>query len=386
MSSSAPVAMPLPSLFRRLSFLTLGMTQFTRSGFLAAQKSFLPSDDFLTSQPSLDLMGRTILVTGGNSGIGLETARALLNRGAEVHVICRDQLKGEVVRSRLLQEAQDVWNKYKEKENSLTPRCFFHYLDLSNISSIKSFASAWLQSCLPLSGLIANAGAMKTQRQTTQEGLEENFALNVLGTYVLCERFIPILRSSLSVSSSLPPFRPKLLVVSSHGMLTQDLFIKDLQSETGTFDGTYVYAQNKRAQVALVEKWAREEKQAGGEFNSILFASCAPGWASTPGLENSMPDFHKKLEGKLRSSAEGADTIVWLTASKSANNPQKPLVNGEFWSDRQIFRKHLWGAWSQYKEESVDELANILKQMESKIQENPQQVEMFRQQLEKTKQ
>ena len=70
------------------------------------------------------------------------------------------------------------------------------------------------------------------------------------------------------------------------------------------------HSHNKKSpQVILTEEWAKLH-------SSIHFSSMHPGWADTPAVQNSMPDFHRRMEGKLRSSMEGADTIVWLACKE----------------------------------------------------------------------
>jgi GTPase Era involved in 16S rRNA processing len=61
-----------------------------------------------------------------------------------------------------------------------------------------------------------------------------------------------------------------------------------------------------------------------------------PGWADTPGVESSLPEFHRVTEKVLRSPEEGADTIVWLATATEAGK-----VSGEFWLDRQPHLKHV---------------------------------------------
>nr|XP_055100826.1 dehydrogenase/reductase SDR family member 12 isoform X5 [Symphalangus syndactylus] len=102
-----------------------------------------------------------------------------------------------------------------------------------------------------------------------------------------------------------------LITVSSGGMLVQKLNTNDLQSERTPFDGTMVYAQNKRQQVVLTEWWAQGHP-------AIHFSSMHPGWADTPGVRQAMPGFHTRFRDRLRSEAQGADTVLWLALSSAA--------------------------------------------------------------------
>ena len=87
--------------------------------------------------------------------------------------------------------------------------------------------------------------------------------------------------------------RPRVITVSSGGMLTNKLDANDLQFERKPFDGTMVYAQNKRQQIVMAEKWAMK-------YPEIQFSTMHPGWADTPAVRNSMPSFYEKMKDKLR--------------------------------------------------------------------------------------
>ena len=91
----------------------------------------------------------------------------------------------------------------------------------------------------------------------------------------------------------------------SGGMLTQKLDLSDMQMEKGTFDGTMSYASQKRQQVCVTEEWAKL-------YPDIHFSTTHPGWADTPAVRSSMPDFYEKMKDKLRTSEQGADCITWL--------------------------------------------------------------------------
>ena len=99
-------------------------------------------------------------------------------------------------------------------------------------------------------------------QKVTDEGLEKNFSTNTLGTHLLTEGLAPLLRKSEDA---------RVVVVSSGGMLTQKLDVGDLQSERmSPFDGTMVYAQNKRQQVVMTRKYAER-------YKDVFFVSMHPG-------------------------------------------------------------------------------------------------------------
>ncbi|EAX08888.1 dehydrogenase/reductase 12 [Homo sapiens] len=142
---------------------------------------------------------------------------------------------------------------------------FLHIVDLSDPKQIWKFVENFKQEH-KLHVLINNAGCMVNKRELTEDGLEKNFAANTLGVYILTTGLIPVLEKEHD---------PRVITVSSGGMLVQKLNTNDLQSERTPFDGTMVYAQNKRQQVVLTERWAQGHP-------AIHFSSMHPGWADTP--------------------------------------------------------------------------------------------------------
>ena len=147
------------------------------------------------------------------------------------------------------------------------------------------------------------------------------FATNVLGPFLLTELLLGALEAG--ARSSGEPSR--IVSVSSGGMYTTGVDLGDLQSEgDGDWSGSMVYARTKRMQLMLTEVWARR-LAAGG----VTVSAMHPGWADTPGVQDSLPAFHRLMAPVLRTPAEGADTITWLVA-----DPQAGRESGAFWHDR----------------------------------------------------
>ena len=170
-----------------------------------------------------------------------------------------------------------------------------------------------------LDTLIHNAGALSAERTENADGIESTVASQVLGPFLLTARLLPTLRSN-------GPAR--VLTMSSGGMYSAGLTVNRLQmSGPGSADpyrGAEQYARAKRAQVTLTEIWAEKFADSGVRFHSLH-----PGWADTPGVEEALPTFRKIVGPLLRSPAEGADTLVWLTADDTV-----VVENGLFWHDR----------------------------------------------------
>ncbi|XP_047225763.1 dehydrogenase/reductase SDR family member 12 [Girardinichthys multiradiatus] len=310
------------SFYRNAVWFVKGMQEYTKSGYEAAAKHFAPAD------LDVNLSGRSFMVTGANSGIGKATAQEIAKRGGTVHMICRNKGRAETAKDEIVAQSKN--------EN-----VHVHIVDMSSVRQVWEFAQNFSQNN-KLHVLINNAGCMVNQRELTEEGLEKNFATNTLGTYILTTALIPAMKKVED---------PRVITVSSGGMLTQKLNVDDLQSEKGTFDGTMTYAQNKRQQVILTERWASQHKE-------IHFSSMHPGWADTPAVQSSMPSFHAKMQSKLRTEAMGADTVVWLAVSAAAI--KQP--SGLFFQDRKPVATHLPLASSRSSPQEEEKLLAVLEE------------------------
>ncbi|CAN6194661.1 unnamed protein product [Urochloa humidicola] len=308
--------------WRTAAFGVYGFTQFTKSGFLEHAKKFREED----MQIRLD--GKNCLVTGANSGIGFATAEGLASHGATVYMLCRNKERGEAALNQIRSKTGN--------ENVHLEIC-----DLSSINEVKSFATKFTSMDKPLHVLVNNAGLLEHKRETTAEGLELNFAVNVAATYTLTELVMPLLEKAAPDA--------RVITVASGGMYTEPLS-KDLQFSEENFDGTRQYARNKRVQVALTEWWADKYNKGVG------FYSMHPGWADTPGVAKSLPGLSEKLSGNLRSNDEGADTVIWL-----ALQPKEKLSSGAFYFDRAEAPKHLKFAGTAASHSQINSIADSIR-------------------------
>ncbi|KAI3961646.1 hypothetical protein MKW92_019538 [Papaver armeniacum] len=312
----------LQKAWRTAAFGVFGYLNFTKPGFIEHSKKFKEDE------MKIRIDGKNCVVTGANSGIGYAAAEALASSGGNVYMVCRNKERGEAAVSKV-QSATGNQNVYLE------------VCDLSSISDIKSCASRFYSKEQPVHILVNNAGLIDNNRTTTPEGLEMNFAVNVAGTFCITELMLPLLEKATPDA--------RVITVSSGGMYTSPL-TADLQFSESKFDGVLQYARNKRVQVALTEKWAELHKNKG-----IGFYSMHPGWAETPGVAQSLPDFSERMSGKLRTSEEGADTIVWL-----ALQPKEKLVSGSFYFDRAEAPKHLPFAGTSGSHGIIDSIVDRL--------------------------
>jgi NAD(P)-dependent dehydrogenase (short-subunit alcohol dehydrogenase family) len=271
---------------------------FDRTGFRRHARRFKPED------LKVSLAGKVVLVTGANSGLGFEAAKALAALGATVVLACRDAGRGAEALERIRAELPAASLKLA-------------VLDVSSLAAVRAFAHGWEGR---LDVLVNNAGVLPPALQLTAEGHELTFATNVLGPMLLTLELLPALRATAG----------RVVTVSSGGMYTVRLSRKLLRGEVDAtaFDGVVAYAQTKRAEVILSELFAAREP-------TVTFSCMHPGWADTPSVKSSLPNFHKLTRAILRTPAEGADTVVWLAACARLSG-----TSGLFWFDREPAPTH----------------------------------------------
>jgi NAD(P)-dependent dehydrogenase (short-subunit alcohol dehydrogenase family) len=183
----------------------------------------------------VDLSGRRAVVTGGSSGIGVETARALAGAGAEVTLAVRDVEAGERV-------AEDIRATTGNERVHVAP------LDLSDQRSVAAFAGAWDG---PLHILVNNAGVMNTPELRTPEGWELQFATNHLGHFALSTGLHPALAAA---------GRARVVSLSSAGHLRAGIDFDDVHFRTRAYEPVIAYGQSKTANalfaVEAQRRWA----------------------------------------------------------------------------------------------------------------------------------
>lgn len=244
------------------------------------------------------LAGRHVLVTGASSGLGTATAEGLADLGAVVHMLVRDEAKGAGVADRI-RAAQPgaelrLW------------RC-----DVADLDDVRRFARDFAAEVDELHAVVHNAGVMPPTRTESPQGHELSMAVHLLGPVVMTEALRGVLAGG------------RVVLVSSGGMYGQRLRADDPGFERGDYSPTTSYARSKRWQVEmaplLADRWGAD---------AITVATMHPGWADTPGVQESLPTFRRITRPVLRDDAQGADTSVWLAAV------EPPPPTGRFWHDR----------------------------------------------------
>jgi NAD(P)-dependent dehydrogenase (short-subunit alcohol dehydrogenase family) len=249
----------------------------------------------------IDLGGKRAIVTGGASGIGIETARALAGAGAAVTLAVRGTDEGERV-------AADIRSSTGSDEVSVAP------LELTDAASVDAFVAAWEG---PLEILVDNAGVMAIQELTlTDRGQEMQFATNHLGHFALALG----LHDALAAAGG-----ARIVSVSSSGHLRSPVVFDDLNFSFREYRPFDAYGQSKTANVLFAVEASRRWADDGIRANALM-----PGGIATPLQRHVLeadPDYMKKAVDRfsqagrsLKTPEQGAATSVLLAAS--------PLVEG----------------------------------------------------------
>ena len=242
------------------------------------------------SQP--DLRGRTALITGANAGIGLEASVSIARMGAEVVMVARDRAKGEAA----LREVH-------ERSGSRTASLLLG--DLGSQASIRALADSFRAAHPQLHILINNAGGVSTERRETADGIEQTFAVNHLGPFLLTNLLLDILEKSA-------PARIVNVASTGHYRGTLDFDDSDLPG-AATGSCAPIPAPSSRTS-SFTRDLAR--RLAG---TNVTVTSLHPGavatniWAGAPGWSKPLLAVAKRLF--MITPEEGGARIVYLATS-----------------------------------------------------------------------
>lgn len=254
--------------------------------------------------PSLSLAGKTCLITGGNRGIGLATARGLAARGARVVIVARDQAAGEAA-------IADIQRTTGGEEAELL------IADLSSQASIRTLAGEVLARYHRLHVLVNNAGVITHRRTLTVDGIETQFAVNHLAYFLLTNLLLARLRMSAPA---------RIIILASDAHWTHRLDFDDLQLAR-RWRPVRAYARAKLANVLFAYELARRLGGTGVTVN------CAhPGGVATKLLASALPfpAISTPLIYRFAATPEqGADTPIYLAAA-----PELEDVSGKYFVKR----------------------------------------------------
>ena len=252
-----------------------------------------------------DFSGKRWLVTGASGGIGREIALQAAGRGARVVAAARSAPK-------LLKVVEAGVNP-----GTVEPLV----ADLALMSQVRTAVDELAANDRSFDVLINNVGVLLNVFSMTDEGFETSFATNLLNHYLLTE---------LLIERGLLESGGQVINMSSGGMYSTGL-VPDLLNVTNPrrYDGVTAYARHKRAQVELTHHW---NESYGPE---LVFQVMHPGWVDTEGVKASLPGFRRLFRRILRTPAQGADTAIWLAASR----PHPPAEG--IWLDRELQPEHV---------------------------------------------
>src|ERR1700722_14919040 len=204
------------------------------------------------------MKGKTVVVTGGNSGIGFETAAALASMGARVLVTARNADKGRNAVAAITQRSGG---------GGLVQLVVF---DLADLASVRRGAAEILEQAPRIDVLVNNAGLVLTDRAETVDGYEATFAINHLGPFLLTN----LLTDRLVASA---PSRVVNVASTAHRSARHGLDFEDLQAAT-VYKLSRVYARSKLANIYFSNELARRLEGTGVTVNSLHPGTVATGW------------------------------------------------------------------------------------------------------------
>ncbi|XP_027004963.1 retinol dehydrogenase 13 [Tachysurus fulvidraco] len=209
----------------------------TVAGFLLIRKWI--AGGMCTSQARLD--GKTVLITGANTGIGKATAQDMARRGARVVMACRDMRRAEIA-------AQEI-RRATENGNVV-----IRHLNLASLYSIHEFSKEFIATEERLDILINNAGVMMCPKWITEDGFEAQLAVNHLGHFLLTNLLLGILKSSAP---------SRVVNVSSIAHVGGKIHIDDLFFDKRQYNSLDSYRQSKLANVLFSRQLAQRMKGTG---------------------------------------------------------------------------------------------------------------------------
>ncbi|MGZ5961366.1 MAG: SDR family oxidoreductase [Rhizomicrobium sp.] len=248
------------------------------------------------------MQGKTVVVTGGTSGIGEVAAFRLAGQGARIVLIARDPKRGDVTLSMLKQANPTADHKV-------------HYGDLSSIADMKRVATEVANTEPRIDVLVNNAGAVFLSRQTSVDGLEMTFATNHMNYFVVTNILLDRLKATPGA---------RIVSTASEAHKSGKLDFDDLQSAK-SYSTFRVYGTSKLCNILFTRELARRLDGTGVTANSLH-----PGFVGTRfGQNNATNFFMKALTRTIMtfgiSPEEGAKTIIHL-----ASSPDVATISGEY--------------------------------------------------------
>lgn len=269
---------------------------------------------------------RTVVITGANSGIGLETAVALASAGDRVLIACRNP-------ERAAAAVAEISTRSSSPDVESVP------LDLASLASVAECAAELGRRCERIDVLVNNAGMIQSGRETTVDGLEMSFGVNHLGHFHLTNLLAGLVTASPS---------PRVVNVASvaHWFAVGGLNFEDLQS-IRHYNVWVAYGRSKLANIYFSAELARRWRDEGVCVSSVHPGVVRSGFGQdgdTRGVTDGLIDFSKPYS---ISPDRGADTIVWLATSATGADLDR---SGTYWTKR---KPGLLAPWARRRTEAA---------------------------------
>jgi dehydrogenase/reductase SDR family protein 12 len=309
-------------LMKIINFYARFTPSYTKIGYYARRLTW-------GRNPPLDFAGQKWLITGASLGLGKAMMKAAAEAGAEVIAVARNEERLESARQELSAAARE--------------RVSIKAADLSLISGTQQLLDALLASGEKLDVLMNNVGLLLNDLVLTPEGRETSYVTNVLSHFQLTEGLLH--NEGLNDDAV-------IVNMTSGGMYHAPLGYSNLNvTDPAKYNGKAAYAYAKRAQVALTGYW-----DLAGRDRGIRCYVTHPGWSKTPGVQTALPVFWKLQYFILRTPLQGADTALWLSATR----PAKADAEG-VWFDRDLRPAHMYD-FTRKAQCTVEELVAYLQQ------------------------
>lgn len=258
------------------------------------------------------LQGKTVLITGGNTGIGRATAVGLARLGADVTITSRDVAKGEAAVAEIRRESgSDAVEMMR--------------LDLASLADVRRFAAEYLAAHPRLDILINNAGITLTARTETVDGFETTFGVNHLGHFLLTNLLLDRLKASA-------PSRIVVLASDAHRGALRGLDFDDLQSRR-SYSGMGSYCKSKLANILFTVELAERLRGSGVTVNAVHPGVVRSGFAGDGDTTGVFKLLLHATRWMFLSPEKGA-----LTSLHVATAPELASVTGQYFARSRAIR------------------------------------------------
>ncbi len=252
--------------------------------------------------PSME--GRTVVVTGANSGVGKATAQALAGAGAHTVLTARNEERGREAQADIARATG-------------SPRVDLVVFDLADLASVRAGAAELLDRTERIDVLVNNAGLVLSERRETVDGFEATFAINHLGPFLLTE----LLTERLVASA---PARVVNVASTAHRTARRGLDFDDLQS-TRHYRGMAAYSKSKLANILFTTELSQRLAGTGVTANAVHPGTVASGFARDDDASGFLAFGITLIKPFILTPEQGARTSVYL-----ATDPEVEGVTGQY--------------------------------------------------------